>query len=100
MLATSISSDLLCELVELYQHNPAEFFAGLLRKESLSELTRQGGRFRSFLLKSMNHFLTDQWRYARVQKRGGGKVISLDAEIAGAVAYQSRKRRNRAKVSG
>jgi RNA polymerase sigma factor (sigma-70 family) len=59
-----------------------EFFARLLKRESLSDLTREGGRFRSFLLKSMNHFLTDEWRRAHVQKRGGGRVISLDAENA------------------
>ena len=59
-----------------------DFFARLLRKRSLSHLTREGGRFRSFLLKSMNHFLTDEWRRAHVQKRGAGKVISLDAGTA------------------
>jgi RNA polymerase sigma-70 factor (ECF subfamily) len=40
------------------------------------------GRFRSFLLKSLNHFLTDEWRRARAQKRGGGQVVSLDAATA------------------
>jgi len=55
-----------------------EFFARLLRKESLSHINREGGRFRSFLLKSLNRFLTDEWRRARVQRRGAGKVISLD----------------------
>jgi RNA polymerase sigma-70 factor (ECF subfamily) len=58
------------------------FFAGLLRKESLSFVSREGGRFRSFLLKSLNRFLTDEWRRARVQKRGAGKVISLDVASA------------------
>jgi RNA polymerase sigma-70 factor (ECF subfamily) len=56
-----------------------EFFARLLRAESLADVTREGGRFRSFLLKSMNHFLTDNWRRSRAQKRGGGQVISFDA---------------------
>lgn len=59
-----------------------EFFARLLRKESLSHLTREGGRFRSFLLKSMNRFITDEWRRAHAQKRGAGKIISLDAASA------------------
>ena len=57
-----------------------EFFARLLRKKSLAHLTREGGRFRSFLLKTMNRFITDEWRRARAQKRGAGKIISLDAE--------------------
>lgn len=56
-----------------------EFFARLLRKKSLSHLSREGGRFRSFLLKSMNRFITDEWRRAHTQKRGAGKIISLDA---------------------
>ncbi len=59
-----------------------EFFARLLRKKSLSHLTREGGRFRSFLLKSMNRFITDEWRRAHTQKRGAGKIISLDAASA------------------
>jgi len=59
-----------------------EFFARLIRKESLSHLTREGGRFRSFLLKSMNRFITDDWRRSHAQKRGGGKIISLDASGA------------------
>jgi len=59
-----------------------EFFARLFRNETLSGFSREGGRFRSFLLKSMSHFLTDEWRRARVQKRGGGQIISLDVASA------------------
>jgi len=59
-----------------------EFFARLLRKDSLSHVTREGGRFRSFLLKSLNRFLTDEWKRGRVQKRGAGQVISLDMTTA------------------
>jgi RNA polymerase sigma-70 factor (ECF subfamily) len=59
-----------------------EFFARLLKKDSLSHVTREGGRFRSFLLKSLNRFLTDEWKRGRVQKRGAGKVISLDMATA------------------
>jgi len=59
-----------------------EFFARLLRRESLAHVRREGGRFRSFLLKSLNRFLTDEWRRARVKKRGAGKVIPLDMATA------------------
>jgi len=59
-----------------------DFFARLLRKDSISHVTREGGRFRSFLLKSLNHFLTDEWRRARMQKRGGGQVVPIDAASA------------------
>jgi len=34
------------------------------------------------LLASLNHFLSDEWDKARAQKRGGGKVISLDFQSA------------------
>lgn len=59
-----------------------EFFARLLQKHSLARVTREGGRFRSFLLSSLNHFLTDEWRRARARKRDGGLVVSLDAADA------------------
>lgn len=59
-----------------------EFFARLLRKESLRHIRKEGGRFRSFLLKSFNRFLTDEWRQARALKRGAGKIISLDMATA------------------
>ena len=59
-----------------------EFFARLLERKTLARLTPEQGRLRSFLLKSLDHFLTDEWRRARAQKRGGGQVISLDAATA------------------
>jgi RNA polymerase sigma-70 factor (ECF subfamily) len=59
-----------------------EFLTRLLQRKSLANLTQEGGRFRSFLLKSLNHFLTDEWRRASTQKRGGGRLVSLDAASA------------------
>src|SRR5262245_11382955 len=59
------------------------FFAQLLARGSLSNVSREKGRFRSFLLASMNHFLADEWDRAHRQKRGGdAKVIPLDATAA------------------
>lgn len=55
------------------------FFARLLEKNSLAHITRERGRFRSFLLASLKNFLVDEWRRRRSAKRGGGCVISLDA---------------------
>lgn len=56
------------------------FFAQLLARESLQTVSRDKGRFRSFLLAAMNHFLADEWDRAHRQKRGGGAtIISLDA---------------------
>lgn len=56
-----------------------EFFAHLLDSEGVSVATPQRGRFRSFLLASLQNFLANHWRKEHAQKRGGGKaVLSLD----------------------
>jgi RNA polymerase sigma factor (sigma-70 family) len=49
-----------------------EFFARLLERNWVATADRQKGKFRSFLLSAMNHFLADEWDKARAQKRGGG----------------------------
>ena len=57
------------------------FFAKLLEKGYLKVADPDRGRFRSFLLASLNHFLANEWDRAKAQKRGG-KVLSLDIEGA------------------
>lgn len=58
-----------------------DFFAQLLVKDSLRAADRERGKFRSFLLASLNHFLSKERRKAHAQKRGGGQVpLSLDFE--------------------
>jgi RNA polymerase sigma factor (sigma-70 family) len=57
------------------------FFAKLLEKGYLKVADPDRGRFRSFLLVSLNHFLANEWDRARAKKRGG-KVLSLDIEGA------------------
>ena len=47
------------------------FFAHLLRKDFLSGVGPEKGRFRSFLLACLKHFLADVWEKARTAKRGG-----------------------------
>ncbi|MBI4662606.1 MAG: sigma-70 family RNA polymerase sigma factor [Verrucomicrobia bacterium] len=60
-----------------------EFFARLLAAKSIQFVDRSKGKFRSFLLTSMNHFLAKEWNRAHRQKRGGGRVIvSLDDDTA------------------
>jgi RNA polymerase sigma-70 factor (ECF subfamily) len=59
-----------------------EFFAGLLDRQTLARITREKGKFRSFLLTALKNFLVDEWKKSRREKRGGGRVISLDAEDA------------------
>jgi RNA polymerase sigma-70 factor (ECF subfamily) len=60
-----------------------EFFARLLQRNWLNHADRDKGRFRSFLLGAMNHFLSDEWDKARAQKRGGGiKPLPLEFDTA------------------
>jgi RNA polymerase sigma-70 factor (ECF subfamily) len=59
------------------------FFARLLRGNFLENVGPQKGKFRSFLLASLNHFLSDEWDKARAEKRGGEQTfISLDEHHA------------------
>jgi DNA-directed RNA polymerase specialized sigma24 family protein len=59
------------------------FFAHLFERDWMQSVAREKGRFRSFLLASLNYFLADQRDRASAQKRGGGReVISLDAQQA------------------
>jgi RNA polymerase sigma-70 factor (ECF subfamily) len=56
-----------------------EFFARLLARNYLVDADRRKGRFRSYLLGSLEHFLGREWRRAHAEKRGGGQqVFSLD----------------------
>jgi RNA polymerase sigma-70 factor (ECF subfamily) len=55
------------------------FFAHLLARSFLDNVGPQKGKFRSFLLAALNHFLSDEWDKARAAKRGGGQTfISID----------------------
>ncbi|MBN8248402.1 MAG: sigma-70 family RNA polymerase sigma factor [Verrucomicrobia bacterium] len=59
------------------------FFARLLERNDLGRITREGGRFRSFLLTALNHFLVNEHERATAQKRGRGHpVVSLDDDQA------------------
>jgi DNA-directed RNA polymerase specialized sigma24 family protein len=55
------------------------FLARLLEKNDLAAADPGRGRFRSFLLTSLKHFLANEWDRARAEKRGGGRsVLSID----------------------
>jgi len=57
-----------------------EFFTRLLERKDLARVDRAKGRFRSFLLAAMRHFLANEYDKNRALKRGGGaSVIALDA---------------------
>ena len=60
-----------------------EFFARLLEKNFLAGADESRGRFRSFLLASLKHFLANEWHRAHAQKRGGGQIpIPIDVVAA------------------
>lgn len=67
-------------------HNPhdaqdltQEFFARLLKGNFLATIEQRKGRFRTFLLASLEHFLAKEWARVNSQKRGRGAVlVSLD----------------------
>jgi RNA polymerase sigma-70 factor (ECF subfamily) len=60
-----------------------EFFARLLARNWVGDADRHKGRFRTFLLTAMSHFLADEWDRLRAQKRGGGqRVLPLMVETA------------------
>jgi len=59
------------------------FFACLLARGGLRLADPKRGKFRSFLLTSLKHFLSNERARARAKKRGGGrKVLSLDFQNA------------------
>src|SRR5437773_1294508 len=56
------------------------FFARLLERHYLDAYERERGRFRSFLLAALKHFLSNERDRERAQKRGGGiSATPLDA---------------------
>ena len=97
---TPVATRALAELCELYWYPlyayvrrrgyaPADaqdltqgFFARLLEKQKLAGLTREKGKFRSFLLTALNNFLLDEWKKGQAQKRGAQQTISFDTTTA------------------
>src|SRR5262249_3910596 len=59
------------------------FFAIFLEKDHVAKAARERGKFRSFLMTSVENFLRNENDRARAQKRGGGRnLISLDEQDA------------------
>ncbi len=48
------------------------FFASLLERNDFALVDRERGKFRTFLLVSLKHYLANERDLARAQKRGGG----------------------------
>lgn len=56
------------------------FFARLIEKHGLRTAEPARGRFRSYLLGALRHYVANERRRARAGRRGGGEpVLSLDA---------------------
>jgi RNA polymerase sigma-70 factor (ECF subfamily) len=66
------------------------FFAQLIESGGFASADRERGRFRSYLLGAMKHFLANQWHRAQTQKRGGlvqfieWDALDAEARFAGA----------------
>jgi RNA polymerase sigma factor (sigma-70 family) len=61
------------------------FFARLLERKDLQSVRKERGRFRSYLLAALKHFIVNEWKRASAAKRGGGEVaIPLDELVRGA----------------
>ena len=59
------------------------FFEQLLRHGTFAVAERARGRFRTFLLVSLRHFLANQAAAARAAKRGGGQQpVSIETQLA------------------
>ena len=66
------------------------FFARIIETGGFASADRERGRFRSYLLGAMKHFLANEWHKSQTQKRGGKVQIiewdanDLEARYAGA----------------
>lgn len=59
------------------------FFASLLARRDLRQVRPERGRFRSFLLAALRHFLINERKQRKAAKRGGGvPQLSLEWECA------------------
>lgn len=59
------------------------FFERLLQKDYVKEADPARGRFRSFLLAALKHFLANQWdRTKAVKRRGRFQFVPLDSPVA------------------
>lgn len=63
---------------ELAKDLTQDFFYHLLRRERLKQADQRKGKFRAFLLTSLNRFLHSEWDRRVAQKRDERLVVSLD----------------------
>lgn len=69
--------------VEDAQDLTQEFFARVLARQWVADADRAKGRFRTFLLTALSHFLANEWDRAHARKRGGGaRPLALQFDTA------------------
>jgi DNA-directed RNA polymerase specialized sigma24 family protein len=60
-----------------------EFFCRLLEKSWLDSADREKGKLRMFLIGALKHFMSNEWRRASTQRRGGGLApVPFNTSIA------------------
>ncbi|MEW6027394.1 MAG: sigma-70 family RNA polymerase sigma factor [Planctomycetota bacterium] len=65
--------------VETAKDLTQSFFTVFLEKEYIKSVDRDKGKFRTFILAALNHFLSREREYIQAKKRGGSKILlSLD----------------------
>src|ERR1700683_2533921 len=58
-----------------------EFFCRLLEKHWLNSADREKGKLRTFLIVALKNFMSNEWRRASAQRRGGSQTpVPFDAE--------------------
>jgi RNA polymerase sigma-70 factor (ECF subfamily) len=76
------------------------FFADLIETRAYARANREKGRFRSFLLGTLKHFVADMRDRGRALKRGGGMILmglddkataEAEAQIARTTKWQPEK---------
>lgn len=71
------------------------FFTALIEKDYLQYVARGRGKFRTFLLTALDHFMADEWDRAHAQKRGGqAAALSLEFDRADGELLQDRSARS------
>jgi RNA polymerase sigma factor (sigma-70 family) len=74
------------------------FFADLIETRAYARADREKGRFRSFLLGTLKHYIADVRDHGRALKRGGGMILQdlddkttaeAEAQIARATKWQA-----------
>lgn len=65
------------------------FFLDFMERDALARVSKSKGRFRSYLLACLDHFLSNEYDRRNALKRGAGRVFPLDFQSAEEVFARS-----------